>query len=84
MDKLNLTPKRHQLLKHVHMPAADRAKIYLPFDALPGLREALAEVQEEFAEYGQTEKEVLFLHYAEQQIHDINCGAGYNGRQEKI
>ena len=39
------------------MPASDRAKIYLPFDALPGLREALAEVQEEFAEYGQEEKD---------------------------
>lgn len=57
VDKLNLTKKKHHLLKHVHMPASDRAKIYLPFDALPGLREALAEVQEEFAEYGQEEKD---------------------------
>lgn len=55
MDKVKLAPQRHQLLKHVRMPAQDRAKIYLPFDAVTGLREALAEVREEFIEYRRIE-----------------------------
>lgn len=57
MDKVKLASERHRLLKHVRMPIQDRAKIYLPFDAVTGLREALAEVREEYAQYGQIEKD---------------------------
>lgn len=62
---------------HPKMERGQRAKQFMPFDALKGFKEALAKKEQEF--YGEISKE----EEKETFVNGISCKRGYTKKREK-